>query len=144
MPIAIIIHNIVIFSRKEYGIMDTSTLIISRVQSFSSLGAVILFIIGIFYALRYINISRPDAPKEELALFNKAMRTSTILIAIGLVLYWASCICVNLAPLGEEGFGIMSIVVRSFFDMFKDVGYLILLPMLLRLWRKNVQRKPTK
>lgn len=124
--------------------MDTSTLIISRVQSFSSIGAVMLFIIGIFYALRYINISRPDAPEEEITLFNKSMRTSAILIAVGLVLYWASRVCINLAPLGEEGLGIMSIVIKSLFDMLKDVGYLILLPILLRLWRKNVQRKPIK
>jgi len=144
MHAAIIIHNVVIYQRKDFSNMDTSTLIISRIQTFSSIGAVILFIIGIFYALRYINISRPDAPEEELATFNKSMRTSTILIAIGLVLYWVSSFCVNLAPMGEEDCGIITIIVRSFFDMFKNVGYLVFLPLLLKLWRKNIQRKPVK
>lgn len=124
--------------------MDTSAIIISAVQIVTSIGSVILFIIGIFSALRYINISRPDAPEEEIATFNDAMKKSTVLIAIGLVLYFISRFCVNLVPLAEQDYGVFTIAAQSLLDTVKNSGYLILLPVFLKLWRKNVQRKSVK
>lgn len=121
--------------------MDASAIIISAIQIVTSIGAVILFILGIFLSLRYINIAKPDAPEEEIDTFNSAVKKSIIFIAIGLLLYFIARFCVNLVPLAEQNYGIMAIAAQALLDTVKNSGYLILLPVLLKLWRRNVQRK---
>lgn len=123
---------------------DTGTIIISVVQIISLIAAVILFIIGIFAAVKNINYTNPGNPDEEAAAFSRSTKRSIIMIAVGLGVYFISRFCLNLAPMLEEDYGILIIAAQSLLDTVKNFGFLILLPIIIRQWRKTARRSNAK
>lgn len=124
--------------------IDTVSIIISVVQIISVLASAVLFMLGIFAAVRNISYTNPSNPDEEAAVFSKSTKKSLILIAVGLGVYFISRLCLNFAPMTEEDYGIFIIAAQSLLDTVKNVGFLILLPIIIRQWRKTARRNPAK
>lgn len=123
--------------------IDSSTVLLIAQMVFG-IAATVLFIIGIFSAVRNISYTNPGNPDEEEAVFSKSFKKGTIMIAAGLGVHFVSRFCANYAPMSEESYGFFLIAAQSLLDTVKNVGFLILLPLIIRQWRKTARRGAAK
>lgn len=120
---------------------DSSAIIISAIQITFSVGAMILFLIGIFASIRDIQYINPDDPEDEMAHTRAAFKKSMIMIACGIFAFFVSRFCYNLPLMAPAGYGTGSIAMQALLDALTKTGLLLIFPFVFRYWRRNAQKK---
>ena len=119
--------------------MNNSAVFISAAQIITSLGSAAFFIWAVYVAIQdFMYIHPEDKPAEDehsRMTFKKCM----LLTAGGIGMYFLSRIFVNLPDMAAE-YGIAVIALQSLLDTLYKVGFLLLLPLVLKFWRKTARR----
>jgi len=113
--------------------------IISILQVITSLGSAAFFLWAVYVVIQdFMYIHPEDKPGED-EHTRMTIKKSMLLTAGGIGMYFLSRICVNLPDMSAE-YGIAVIALQSLLDTLFKVGFLLLLPLVLKIWRKAARK----
>lgn len=119
--------------------MELSGSLVSTLQIVTSIISAVFFFLGLITSVKDIQFMS-DSAEEELAHSKASFRKSMIFIACGILVYVISSFFEAL-PHMAANYGIFSILLQAFFNALRSTGILLLLPFVIKWWRKLAKRR---
>ena len=107
------------------------------IQVISGVLAAALVFIGVLMSAKKLN------PEKYEVIPVKTTVISTALIIMGLLSYAVLKTCTNLTIVTEEDYELWTLYVASLGEVIKNLGFIILIPVLFRLIKPKGQKKET-
>ena len=105
------------------------------IQIISGVLAAALVFIGVLLSAKKLN------PEKYEVIPVKTTVISTALIILGLLSYAVTKTCTNLTIVTEEDYELWTLYVASLGEVIKNLGFIILIPVLFRLFKPKGKKK---
>ena len=119
--------------------MEITGSLVSTLQILTSIGSAVLFLFGFIISLKDIQFMS-DSAEEEDAHAKASFKKSMIFIACGIGVYVISSFFEAL-PHMAANYGVAAILLQAFFNAMRKTGPLLLLPFVIRWWRRSARRR---
>lgn len=113
--------------------MDTTTLP-ALLQLLAVTVALVLFAVGLYASIRDLTYTGSDDPVEREAYSKSAFKKSVIFILCGIGVFALARFAQIISQPETAGVGA---ILQAVWEAIRDRSFLLLIPILIRLWKKN-------
>ena len=114
--------------------------VVAVAQIITSLASAVFFIAAACAVIQDFTYIHPEDKPAEDEHSRKTFKKCMLLTAGGVFMYFLSRICVNIPEMAGS-YGIAVIAFQALLDTVYKVGFLLLLPIVIRFWRKFARRR---